>query len=461
VSWVRSLIIVLIVGLTSASTDAQSRSDAQSRTEAQSRTGDAVAALLRGDEQQAAAILQPIVEDPRQNDPAAAFFMATMYDTGRGVPLDPLRACALYQRAEIDAGSVYAPTAQLLEKRLWSVHGNDWYQECQIVAMIGLDHRFQPETFTIGAGQTVEWTLAAATVTYGNKTTRTPLGMVLPRGTRFLPIQHTELPISGAPEPLHFFEIFWWQPSPAGWLLCARVFEVYRDEAQQVQFVDSLTTFTGAEPPPLDASDLQKLLTFHVNALDFVELTIAGAHPKRQTIVTRAERLAAAEKEKARAAADAHVEWNATLDVDRAPSMTYTDANGCQLFFLFAPSTDRGEVVTFRAEAGSLELTPQPPRFDLAREQRALNLQIQVYESPVRPDLCSDVLAPMPAKSTWQAVSGLVEIELSPRAIDPDADQRRRATVRILDAEFAGPGGKRIRLTRPIVLTAIVGMWAG
>jgi hypothetical protein len=67
----------------------------------------------------------------------------------------------------------------------------------------------------------------------------------------------------------------------------------------------------------------------------------------------------------------------------------------------------------------------------------------------------------MPAESTWQAVSGLVEIELSPRAIDPLADQRRRATVRILGAEFAGPAGKRIRLTRPIVLTAIVGTWAG
>jgi hypothetical protein len=246
-----------------------------------------------------------------------------------------------------------------------------------------------------------------------------------------------------------------------GWILCARVFEVYRDEATQVQFIDALTTFSGAEPPSLKGSDLQKLLSFHVNALGFVDLSTAGTHPDRKTIVTRAERLAAAEKERARAAADARVDWNAPLDIDRAPSMTYSDANGCQLFFLFAPSEDRGEVVTFRADASSLELTPQLRRFDLSKEQRALNLRIQVYERPVRPDLCSDAGVTMPAESTWQAVSGLVEIELSPRATDPAADPRRQATVRILDAEFAGPGGKRVRLNHPIVLTAIVGFWGG
>ena len=116
-----------------------------------------------------------------------------------------------------------------------------------------------------------------------------------------------------------------------------------------------------------------------------------------------------------------------------------------------------GEVVTFRADARSLELTPQPRRFDLSKEQRAFSLQIHVYERPVRPNPYSDVATEMPAESAWQALSGIVEIELQPRGIDPRAEHLRRATVRILGAEFVGPAGKRIRLSRPIVLTAIVG----
>jgi TPR repeat protein len=65
----------------------------------QTATGDGVAALARGDYQHAAEILKPIAEDWRSNDPAAQFFMAGLYETGRGVDPDPLRACALFARA--------------------------------------------------------------------------------------------------------------------------------------------------------------------------------------------------------------------------------------------------------------------------------------------------------------------------------------------------------------------------
>ena len=59
-------------------------------------TAEGVAALARGDYQQAADILKPIAEGWRQPDPMAQFFMATLYQTGHGVPQDLLRACALY-----------------------------------------------------------------------------------------------------------------------------------------------------------------------------------------------------------------------------------------------------------------------------------------------------------------------------------------------------------------------------
>jgi len=57
----------------------------------------------------------------------------------------------------------------------------------------------------------------------------------------------------------------------------------------------------------------------------------------------------------------------------------------------------------------------------------------------------------------WQAVSGTVEIELSPGGVDPQAQHLRRATARILNAEFVSPSGRKIRLSRPVVLTATVG----
>ena len=426
---------------------------------AQGRTADGVSAMMRGDYQAAAAILQPIAEDRRQRDPVAAFFMATLYDNGRGVPLDPMRACALYQQAFFDDDSVYAPTAQLLQRRLWLARGNDWFAECQLVANIGIDHRFQPETFTLGAGQSVEWTLTSANVTYENRTKRIQWqGIGRPRGVMFLPVQHVELRPAGSLAPLHYFQVFWWEPAAAQWALRAQVFEVYRDELVTVTSTEALTTSTAAQPPPLAPSDLEALVNLRLAADGAVQLTVGGAHPSTRAIETRADSVAAREKERARAEADARIDWNAALDVDRVPSlnsMSYAEARGCGAFLLFAPSLDRGELITFRANARSLDVTPQPRRYDLAKG-RDFSLRVYVYARPARVDPCSDIRNPMPADVSWRAVSGSVDIEITAAG-----NGRRRATVRILNAEFEGPAGKKVRLAAPIVLTALVGTWAG
>ena len=65
----------------------------------QTRTADGVVALARGDYQRAVEILKPIAEDWRTEDSAAQFFLAGLYESGNGAPVDPLRACALYMRA--------------------------------------------------------------------------------------------------------------------------------------------------------------------------------------------------------------------------------------------------------------------------------------------------------------------------------------------------------------------------
>src|SRR3954471_16313686 len=66
---------------------------------AQNGTADGVAALARGDYERAVQILKPIAEDWRSDDTAAQFFLAGLYEHGKGVAADPVRACALYMRA--------------------------------------------------------------------------------------------------------------------------------------------------------------------------------------------------------------------------------------------------------------------------------------------------------------------------------------------------------------------------
>src|SRR5689334_10885988 len=61
---------------------------------AQSSTADGVQALLRGDYEAAARILKPLAENGAQPDPIAQFFLASLYEAGRGVARNQLRACS-------------------------------------------------------------------------------------------------------------------------------------------------------------------------------------------------------------------------------------------------------------------------------------------------------------------------------------------------------------------------------
>ena len=132
---------------------------------AQTGTADGVVALARGDYQRAVQILKPIAEDWRTNDTAAQFFMAGLYQTGRGVPADPLRACALYMRATSRHDDPFGREAFPLFAAFLA-RGPEFGRECHLLANIGFDHGFEPVTFDLGPGHTIEWTLTAATVTY-------------------------------------------------------------------------------------------------------------------------------------------------------------------------------------------------------------------------------------------------------------------------------------------------------
>ena len=149
-------------------------------------------------------------------------------------------------------------------------------------------------------------------------------------------------------------------------------------------------------------------------------------------------------------------------DPDPKPSMTYADADGCGNVLVYGWSADRTEVITFRADDGSLRLPRGTARtFDLASMTRSLSLNIHVYDRPLRPAFCSDARVPSPPGALWRAVAGSITIELSPRGIRARAPNLYRATVHIVNAQFVNESGGRVRQTQPITLTAMVGRVGG
>jgi hypothetical protein len=157
----------------------------------QTTTADGVAALARGDYQRAVEILKPIADDWGTSDTAAQFFMAGLYEAGRGVSADPLRACALYLRAAGDHDNPFGRQAGHLFTA-FSPRGQQFDLDCQLLAFVGFDHGFEPVMFDLGPRHTIEWTLTAATVTHDGRTKREEIHLAQP-GARFLPLRHTEL----------------------------------------------------------------------------------------------------------------------------------------------------------------------------------------------------------------------------------------------------------------------------
>jgi hypothetical protein len=74
---------------------------------------------------------------------------------------------------------------------------------------------------------------------------------------------------------------------------------------------------------------------------------------------------------------------------------------------------------------------------------------------------CTDVVTlPRPAQEEWRAITGFITIEMAP-ITDINGERRQRATIRLTGAVFENAEGVRVTQTQPIVLTAVVGWFAG
>jgi hypothetical protein len=258
---------------------------AASSASAQPGTAEGIDAFVRGDYQRAADILKPIAERSPHPDHFAEFFMAALYDSGRGAPPDPMRACALYVRASEDRGPFgkQAMALVLSRRRLLS---QDVFEECSWRANVGFDHQFEPVTFALGPGHWIEWDLKGATTIHDGEEKRVPLQLAMNRAV-IRPLRHTELAVGPTRSTRrHFIEIVTWLPGPERqqWTLRWELMEVVGNDVINVAS-EQLTTISVPEPPADQSFDVRPIVSLTVNDDGQAEWSLVGGPEPRTTVI--------------------------------------------------------------------------------------------------------------------------------------------------------------------------------
>jgi hypothetical protein len=242
---------------------------------AQTSTADGVHAYLRGDYETAAAILRGHAEHAPQPDPIAQFFLATLYDSGRGVPRNQMRACGLYLSAGATANPLMPQALDIAEaiREPWATAVRD------LICAPATTHPWseaQPASFSLGPGHSVRIDGSGMTIAYEGVERRT-MGPYGGAGLVSLPVQYTPLDVS---QPVvvrrHFIQFFTWHRNDASdtstWSLGWMLVEVVGAEMFMITGDPRLTIVTVTEPPA--AIDTARAVSVRVNASGEAEWVI-------------------------------------------------------------------------------------------------------------------------------------------------------------------------------------------
>lgn len=242
---------------------------------AQTTAADGIQALARGDYATAVRILRPLAEQAAEPDPLAMFFMASLYQSGRGVPRDWIRACGLYLKAATPPNPLQRQSltlAQMIYRDLTFIRN-------QCLAASKYPWGAPPPTsFTLGPRHSVRIDRDAFVVSYND--TQKASGVLSGGGWVFTLVRHTALDVS-RPTAMrrHFIEYFFWMPNPdpdqVEWGLRWGVFEIVGTEAIMIPADGRLAEVSAAQPPT--ATPVEHLAHLRVNDNGEAEWVVFGS----------------------------------------------------------------------------------------------------------------------------------------------------------------------------------------
>jgi hypothetical protein len=254
---------------------------------AQSTTEDGIRAALGADYQAAARIFKPLANDAVKPDPVAQFFLAILYDTGKGVRANLGRACALFLRSAARAHP-FSEQAAAIGSSIREQFGSGAALECVV------DERWQggpPLTFVLGSDHQIVFTDTSVTVMYGEQESRTTM---IPPEAAPPRIQYTPLDVTRpSTTRRHFLQWFQWMPdvpaNPSSWTLTWALSEVVEDQWILITFEKSLAALEGSGKP--ESRDVTSLVHLQVNSSGEAEFTIPGrASPRTEVIPWKGNR---------------------------------------------------------------------------------------------------------------------------------------------------------------------------
>jgi hypothetical protein len=249
---------------------------------AQTSTEDGVRAFVRGDYATAARILSPLAESSADADPTAQFFMGLLYAAGKGVPMDPMRACTLFSAAAAPSNPFMEQASAVAGMMQQNGSGG---MLCGRPPAIGP----KPTSFTLAPDYTLDVRPYELVVHYHGIQKTEPL-MPIP-GAVNLPVRYTPLDVKRpAAARRHFVEqAMWWQEPRGGstwrlgWLLGEIVDGAYVPVASEREVA---STADARPPAPFNLAGVVRV---HVNAQGEAEWQILGGpRPRTEVIPVKA-----------------------------------------------------------------------------------------------------------------------------------------------------------------------------
>jgi hypothetical protein len=250
---------------------------------AQTTAADGIKAITRGDYASAVRILRPLAEGTSPPDPLALFFLATLYETGHGVAMNPIRACSLYLRAATPTNPLRTQALALAERIHQDV--SFMWERCS-AATVGLWRDPPAVSFALAPNHMVRFDQEGFAVTYNG--TRQVAALTLGgAGWAFLPTRHTQIDVTRPTSAhRHFIEFFIWIPdnrSAAGtWNLEWAVFEIVGTKTISVPTGGTVVSVVAPEAPGDDA--IEALAQIRLNANGEAEWAILGPTPRSAVI---------------------------------------------------------------------------------------------------------------------------------------------------------------------------------